>query len=52
MHTAMNPATGEPIARVKFGSTEDYETCLTNMTESLNMWKSLPAPRFEFIQVI
>lgn len=45
MHTAMNPATGEPIARVKFGSTEDYETCLTNMTESLNMWKSLPAPR-------
>ena len=45
MHTAMNPATGEAIARVKFGSAEDYESCLTNMTECKDMWKSLPAPR-------
>lgn len=26
-HTALNPSTGEPIATVQFGSTEDYEVC-------------------------
>jgi hypothetical protein len=32
-HTSMNPATGEPVARVKFGTTENYEQCLKNMHE-------------------
>jgi aldehyde dehydrogenase family 7 member A1 len=44
-HTAINPATGEAIARVKFGSADDYETCLTNMEEAKEIWKLTPAPK-------
>lgn len=44
-HTAINPATGEAIARVKFGNAEDYETCLTNMLEAKEVWKLTPAPK-------
>ncbi len=33
VHTAMNPATGEALARVKFGNSDDYESCLQNMQE-------------------
>lgn len=43
-HTAMNPATGEAIARVKFGNEADYETCLQNMEEAKESWMCLPPP--------
>jgi aldehyde dehydrogenase family 7 member A1 len=45
IHTAINPATGEPIARVKFGNADDYESCLKNMTEAMETWKCTPAPK-------
>lgn len=45
VHTAINPATGEAIARVKFGNADDYETCLQNMLEAKEMWKLTPAPK-------
>eukprot|EP00602_Paraphysomonas_sp_CaronLab_P004814 CAMPEP_0185023740 /NCGR_PEP_ID=MMETSP1103-20130426/6374_1 /TAXON_ID=36769 /ORGANISM="Paraphysomonas bandaiensis, Strain Caron Lab Isolate" /LENGTH=542 /DNA_ID=CAMNT_0027556479 /DNA_START=41 /DNA_END=1669 /DNA_ORIENTATION=+ len=44
-HTSINPATGEPIAKVRFGNADDYESCLKNMTEAMEMWKLTPAPR-------
>ena len=34
MHTAVNPSTNEPIARVQWGNTDDYERCLENMEEA------------------
>jgi aldehyde dehydrogenase family 7 protein A1 len=32
-YTSKAPATGESLARVKFGDANDYESCLTNMEE-------------------
>lgn len=44
-HTAINPATGEKLARVKFGNEGDYEDCLKNMAEAEDAWMMTPAPR-------
>ena len=44
-HTAMNPATGEKIARVKFGDVNDYEECIKNMHEAELLWMHTPAPK-------
>ena len=44
-HSAMNPATGEVIAKVKFGNTEDYESCIKNMHEAEAEWMSTPPPK-------
>lgn len=45
MHTAVNPATGEKLARVKFGNEGDYEECLKNMEEAQEAWMLTPAPK-------
>lgn len=44
-HTSYNPATGEALANVRFGSAEDYETCLANMHEAEEAWMCTPAPK-------
>ena len=33
MYTSMNPSTGEPVARIKFGNSADYNDCINNMHE-------------------
>ena len=45
IHTSINPSTGEEIAKVRFGNSNDYESCLKNMTEALEQWKLTPAPK-------
>jgi len=45
MHTAMNPATGEKLARVKFGNVADYESCIANMHAAEEKWMLTPAPK-------
>jgi len=44
-HTAVNPATGEKLARVKLGNSDDYESCLANMHEAEEAWMLTPAPK-------
>jgi len=43
--TSLNPATNKPIARVRAGNKEDYETCLKQMDSARAAWASLPAPK-------
>ncbi len=43
--TAINPATGENLAVVKFGSAADYEDCIANMHEAEDAWMCTPAPK-------
>ncbi len=40
-----NPATGEVIARVQTGTSEDYEAVVSCAEESFQTWRSLPAPQ-------
>jgi hypothetical protein len=35
LHTALNPSTGEPIATVQFGNTNDYEVCKLIVARSI-----------------
>ena len=42
MHTAVNPATNEEIARVQWGNGDDYERCLENMQEAKRDWVGRP----------
>jgi aldehyde dehydrogenase family 7 member A1 len=53
VHTAVNPSTGEPIAKVVFGDANDYERCLQNMEAIKNKWQRTPAPvRGEIVREI
>jgi len=44
VHTAINPTTNEPIARVRYGNTEDYDRCVANMNAVKKQWACTPAP--------
>merc|ERR1719181_1260458 len=39
-----NPATGEPIASVKTGTLDDYESCVKAMDSAKRQWWDTPAP--------
>jgi aldehyde dehydrogenase (NAD+) len=43
--TSVNPATGEPIARVQMAGEKEYETVLRAARESFLTWREVPAPR-------
>ena len=40
-----NPATGEPIARVRQATAADYEMVVTAATRAFDAWRVVPAPR-------
>ena len=42
---SINPATGEPIARVKQALAADYETVMQAATRRFESWRTVPAPR-------
>eukprot|EP01094_Clydonella_sp_ATCC50884_P013877 TRINITY_DN2419_c0_g1_i1.p2 TRINITY_DN2419_c0_g1~~TRINITY_DN2419_c0_g1_i1.p2 ORF type:complete len:557 (+),score=182.76 TRINITY_DN2419_c0_g1_i1:139-1671(+) len=42
--TSYNPATGEPIARVKTASVEDYDRCVSAMEVAQKSWRTMTAP--------
>ena len=43
--TSTNPATGEPIARVRCTTAEDYAAVMTRAVEVAAAWRETPAPR-------
>ncbi len=43
--TSYNPATGEPLAKVKMAGPADYELVVTRASEAFLDWRMLPAPR-------
>src|SRR5262245_2045891 len=40
-----NPATGEPIARVRQATAADYEAVVSAATRAFEAWRVVPAPR-------
>jgi len=44
MHTAMNPTTGKPIARVRLASVSDYRACIQAVNKEKERWAKTPAP--------
>jgi len=40
-----NPATGEPIARVRQATAVDYEMVVSAATRAFDTWRTVPAPR-------
>jgi len=45
VYTANSPTDGRPIARIKGGTKEDYESCLTAMKAAMKVWQLTPAPK-------
>ncbi|KAK3727971.1 hypothetical protein QZH41_015917, partial [Actinostola sp. cb2023] len=43
--TSYCPANGQPIARVRSGSLEDYRTTVKNVQEAWKTWAMVPAPK-------
>ena len=51
--TSVNPHNNEPIAKIKMGSIEDYESCIQAMEEEKDRWMLTPMPlRGEIIRQI
>lgn len=47
------PSNNKPIAKIKFGSTDDYNRCITETYNARKMWADLPAPyRGEIVRQI
>ncbi len=43
--TSVNPASGQPIARVTSGSMADYDACVKQMNSAKKFWANTPAPK-------
>lgn len=51
--TSVNPATNEPIARVRGGTVQEYEACIAEMEKAKASWAEVPAPiRGEIVRQI
>ncbi len=42
--TSVDPSTGSPIASIRQGTLDDYETVVANSQETFKVWRMLPAP--------
>ena len=42
---SINPATGEPLARLGSGTDEDYENVVCRASDAWQQWRQWPAPR-------
>jgi len=42
---SVNPSNNKPIARVRGGTKEDYESCLSSMEQAQKFWASYSAPK-------
>jgi aldehyde dehydrogenase (NAD+) len=42
---SINPATGEPLSKVKMAGLEDYESVMAQASESFLNWRMIPAPK-------
>jgi aldehyde dehydrogenase (NAD+) len=43
--TSFNPATGEPLAKVKMAGADDYESIVQRASEAFLEWRMVPAPK-------
>ncbi len=43
--TSLNPATGEPLAKIKMAGAGDYETVVSRAADAFLDWRMLPAPK-------
>ncbi len=43
--TSICPANNRPIARVRTGSVDDYERCVSAAEKAWQVWADLPAPK-------
>lgn len=43
--TAVNPTTGKPIAKVRQGTSEEYEECIAAMQAASKNWQLTPMPK-------
>eukprot|EP00455_Lapot_gusevi_P000820 TRINITY_DN1035_c0_g1_i1.p1 TRINITY_DN1035_c0_g1~~TRINITY_DN1035_c0_g1_i1.p1 ORF type:complete len:557 (+),score=229.22 TRINITY_DN1035_c0_g1_i1:69-1673(+) len=43
--TSVNPATNEPIARVRGATVEEYNACIAEMEKAKAVWAEMPAPQ-------
>jgi aldehyde dehydrogenase family 7 protein A1 len=51
--TSVNPATNEPIARVRGGTVAEYQACIAAMDAAKPAWAAMPAPvRGEIVRKI
>lgn len=42
---SVDPASGQVIAEVRSGTTQEYEQCVQTATDALKVWSNLPAPQ-------
>lgn len=50
---SLNPATNEVIAKVRFGTTDDYEKAIIAARNAYDHWRQVPAPaRGEIVRQI
>jgi len=42
---SIDPSTNEPIARVRQGSTEDYQRVIQSSQKAFQLWSTIPAPK-------
>lgn len=42
---SVDPATGQIIAEVSTGTTEDYDECVKQAVDAYKVWSNVPAPR-------
>lgn len=45
MIDSIDPSTNEPIARVRQGSTEDYQRVIQSSQKAFQLWSTIPAPK-------
>ena len=45
VYTSLNPTTGEPIARVRFATGAEYQSCIAAMEACKDEWALTPAPK-------
>jgi aldehyde dehydrogenase family 7 protein A1 len=52
-YTSVNPHNNKPIAKIRMGSEEDYESCIKAMQAEQDRWMMTPAPlRGEIVRQI
>src|SRR5262245_4783943 len=42
---SIDPSTGQPLARVRMASADDYERIVTSAQEAFASWRNVPAPK-------
>lgn len=45
VYTTVNPSDNKPIVRIRGGTKEDYEDCLSAMQSAMKVWQLTPAPK-------